>query len=191
MLHIPDRGGDSHSNKKKEGEVMDSVVFQERVRRLQEVNGVIKDLEPAIQAAALELLTEYVTGHSTKAKEAQQTSTANTNEQSPQDAAEFFAKFPEGKPSDNAVSIAAYVYSQHGAEPFKLDEIRETAESVGLTIPTSLDMTLRQAQRDGKLLFQHTGRSEFKPTVHGELYFKKTYQVTKGTKKRAVQGSES
>ena len=169
---------------------MDSVVFQERVKRLQEVNGVIKDLEPAIQAAALALLAEYVTGHSTERKQVQPASAGNTNEQSPQDSAQFFAKFPEGKPSDNAVSIAAYVCSQYGAEPFKLDEIRESAKSVGLTIPASLDMTLKQAQRDGKSLFQHTGRSEFKPTVHGELYFKKTYQIAKGTKKRPVQGSE-
>ena len=152
---------------------MNSVVFQERVKRLQEVNYVIKDLEPAIQAAALAVLTEYVTGDSTERKQARQTSTGNTNEQSPQGAAEFFAKFTEGKPSDNAVSIAAYVYNQYGAEPFKLDEIRETAKSVGLTIPTSLNMTLKQAQRDGKLLFQHTGRSEFKP-VNGELHLKKT-----------------
>jgi hypothetical protein len=169
---------------------MDSVAFQERVKRLQEVNGVIKDLEPAIQSAALGLLTEYVTGHPTERKQVPRTNSGNTSE-SPQDMAEFFAKFPEGKPSDNAVSIAAYLYSQYGAEPFKLDEVRETAKSVGLTIPTSLDMTLKQAQRDGKLLFQHTGRNEFKPTVHGELYFKKTYQVVKGTTKRPVQGSES
>jgi hypothetical protein len=168
---------------------MDSVAFQERVKRLQEVNGVIKELEPAIQSAALGLLAEYVTGHPTERKQAPRTNSGNTNEESSQDMAEFFEK-PEGKPSDNAVSIAAYLYSQYGAEPFKLDEVRETAKSVGLTIPASLDMTLKQAQRDGKLLFQHTGRNEFKPTVQGELYFKKTYHVIKGTKKRPVQGSE-
>ncbi len=52
-------------------------------------------------------------------------------------------------------------------------------------------MTLKQAQRDGKMLFQHSGRSEFKPTVHGELYLKKTYQVATGTKRRPAQVSES
>ena len=151
---------------------MDSVVFQERVKRLQEVNGVIKSLEPTIQGAALQLLSEYVTGHSAEPKQAQPTSTGNTNVQSPQNSAEFFAKFPDGKPSDNAVLIAAYLYGQYGAESFELDEIREIAKSVGLTIPASLDMTLRQAQREGKSLFQHSGRGEYKPTVHGELYFK-------------------
>lgn len=171
---------------------MDSDTFHERVKRLKEANDVIKDLDPAIKEGALRLLEEYVVGHSVIPKAAQQLHVgAASGSSSEEGAAEFFAKFPEGKPSDNAVSIAAYVYSQYGAEPFKLDEIRETAKSVGLTIPTSLDMTLKQAQRDGKLLFQHTGRSEFKPTVHGELYLKKTYQVAKGTRRRPVPGDES
>jgi hypothetical protein len=169
---------------------MDSSAFQERVKRLKEINDVIKDLDPSIREGALPLLAEYVIGHPI-APNLEQQRDNGSGVSAADGAAEFFVKFPEGKPSDNAVSIAAYVYSQYGAEPFKLDEMRETAKSVGLTIPTSLDMTLKQAQREGKLLFQHTGRSEFKPTVHGELYFKKTYQVAKGTKKRPVQGSES
>jgi hypothetical protein len=170
---------------------MDNGAFQERVKRLKEVNDVIKDLDPAIREGALALFSEYVTGRTTVFKAAEQPDNGIGGSPTGDGCAEFFAKFQEGKPSDNAVSIAAYVYSEYGAEPFKLDEIRETAKSVGLTIPASIDMTLKQAQRDGKLLFQHTGRSEFKPTVHGELYFKKTYQVAKGTKKRPVQGSES
>jgi hypothetical protein len=169
---------------------MDSSTFQERVKRLKEVNDVIKDLDPAVREGALPLLAEYVTGKAVTAGAGRQPDKGSGDSPAEEGAAEFFAKFPEGKPSDNAVSIAAYVYSQYGAEPFRLDEIRETAKSVGLTIPTSLDMTLKQAQRDGKMLFQHSGRSEFKPTVHGELYFKKTYQVAKGTKKRAVEGTE-
>lgn len=170
---------------------MDNNAFQERVRRLKEVNDVIKELDPAIREGALPLFAEYVTGHPVTRDGGREPDNGGGASSAGGGAAEFFTKFPEGKPSDNAVSIAAYLYSQHGAEPFKLDEVRESARSVGLTIPTSLDMTLKQAQRDGKLLFQHTGRSEFKPTVHGELYFKKTYQVIKGTKKRPAQGSES
>ena len=170
---------------------MDSAAFQERVKRLKEVNEVVKDIEPAIQEAALALLAEYVTGHPTERKPAQPLSGGNAKEEAPQDAAEFFSKFPDGKPSDYAVLIAGYLYGQYGAEPFKLDEIREIARSVGLTIPASLDMTLKRAQRDGKLLFQHSGRSEFRPTVHGELHFKKTYQVATGTKRRPAQVPES
>ena len=169
---------------------MDNSEFQERVKRLKEVNEVIKDLDPAIREGALPLLAEYVTGQAIERKPAHQSNNEDVDQPVPQDAADFFAKFPDGKPSDNAILIAGHLYGQYGAESFKLDEIRETAKSVGLTIPTSLDMTLKQAQRDGKALFQHTGRSEFKPTVNGELYFQKTYGVRKGTKKRPVQGNE-
>jgi hypothetical protein len=171
---------------------MENSTFHERVKRLNEVNEVIGKLDPAIREQAFLLLAEYVTGQPSKAQTRHQ-ATAPSGEDNPSElpTTELFAKHTDGKPSDNAVLIAASLYSQYGAQPFKLDEMRAIAESVGITIPTSLDMTLRQAQRDGKALFQHTGRSEFKPTVHGELYFKKTYQVTKGTKKRQPQGDES
>jgi hypothetical protein len=165
---------------------MENSTFQERVIRLKEVNEVIEKLDPAIRGVAFSLLAGYVTGQPHKS-----TGDAPSADVSEPLTIELFAKYPDGKPSDNAVLIAASLYSQYGAQPFKLDEMRAIADSVGVTIPSSLDMTLKQAQRDGKALFQHTGRSEFKPTVSGEIYFKKTYQVTKGTKKRPVQGSES
>jgi hypothetical protein len=172
---------------------MESGVFQERVKRLKEVNEVIAKLDPAIREGAFSLLAEYVTGHphTSRGGSAQETGDSEPHDRPETATVELFAKHPDGKPSDNAVLIAAHLYSQYGAQPFKLDEMRTVADSVGVTLPTSLDMTLRQAQRDGKLLFQHTGRSEFKPTVHGELYFKKTYQVPKGTKQRPASGNES
>jgi hypothetical protein len=168
---------------------VETSTFHERAKRLKEVNEVIEKLDPAIREQAFSLLAGYVTGQPHKAEEA--TALEKGADQLDTPMTELFAKHPDGKPSDNAILIAAFLYSQYGAQPFKLDEMRAIAESVGLTIPNSLDMTLRQAQREGKSLFQHTGRSEFRPTVHGELYFKKTYQVTKGTKKRPAQGGES
>jgi hypothetical protein len=169
---------------------MENSTFQERVKRLKEVNEVIEKLDPAIREGAFSLLASYVTGQPYKREQVPHPGTNLSEVESESEAptAELFTKYPDGKPSDNAVLIAASLYSQYGAEPFKLEEMRAIAGSVGVTIPTALDMTLRQAKRDGKSLFQHTGRSEFRPTVHGELYFKKTYQVTKGTKKRPVQG---
>jgi hypothetical protein len=171
---------------------VESTAFRGRVKRLKEVNEIIEKLDPAIREPAFSLLAGYITGHDHRVEGAHRTGAA-TGEggASRQQMSDLFGKYPDGKPSDNAILIAAWLYSQHGAQPFKLDEMREIAESVGLTIPTSLDMTLRQAQRGGKALFQHTGRGEFKPTVPGELYFRKTYQLTKGTKKRPAQGGES
>ena len=172
---------------------MEDSTFQERVKRLKEVNEVIAKLDPAIREEAFSLLAGFVTGEPYKRAKAADSATGFPEEESESEPAtsELFSKYPDGKPSDNALLIAASLYSQYGAQPFTLDEMEAIAESVGITVPSSLDMTLRQAKREGKSLFQHTGRSEFKPTVHGELYFKKTYQVTKGTKKRPVQGSES
>lgn len=170
---------------------MESSTFHERVKRLKEVNEVIEKLDPAIREGAFSLLEGYITAQRCRDGTHETGGAAGEGEASEQHMTEFFGKYPDGRPSDNAIYIAAWLYSQYGAQPFKLDEMREIAESVGLTIPTSLDMTLRQAQRDGKTLFQHAGRSEFKPTVPGELYFKKTYEVTKGTKKRPTQGFES
>ena len=177
---------------------MESSAFHERVKRLKEINEVIEKLDPAIREGALSLLASYVTGQPHTADGEQQArtkhqagATTSEGEESELQMTELFGKYPDGKPSENATLIAVWLYSQYGAQPFKLDEMRGIAESVGLTIPSSLDMTLKQAQRDGKALFQHTGRSEFKPTVPGELYFRKTYEVTKGTKKWPAQGSES
>lgn len=171
---------------------MEISAFHERVKRLKEVNEVIEKLDPAIREGALSLLAGYVTGQPHTADGKQQAVVAmGESEESGLQMAELFGKYPDARPSENAILIAAWLYSQYGAQPFKLDEMREIAESVGLTVPSSLDMTLKQAQRDGKALFQHTGRSEFKPTVAGELYFKKTYEVAKGTRKRPAQGSES
>jgi len=170
---------------------VDSTTFQERVKRLKEVNDVIKDLDPAIRAGALPLLAEYVTGHAIERGKNDPPAGSGSGGAAPRDAAHFFANYPDGKPSDYAVLIAAFLYGEYGAEPFSLDEVREIAKSVGLTIPTSLDMTLKAAQRDGKALFQHTGRNEYKPTVHGEVYFKKTYKVTTGTKPKPTRESNS
>lgn len=171
---------------------MESNTFHDRVKRLKEVNEVIEKLDPAIREGAFSLLAAYITGQPHKADgKGQPGAPLGEVEGSEQEMMELFGTYPDGRPSENAILIAAWLYSQYGAQPFKLDEVREIADSVGLTIPASLDMTLKQAQREGKALFQHTGRSEFKPTVPGELYFKKTYQVTKGTKKRPDQSSES
>jgi len=171
---------------------MENSTFQERVKRLIEVNEVIAKLDPAIREKAFSLLAEYVIGQPYRSESAHRVAASSGEpDASESPMMKLFAAHPDGKPSDNAILIAASLYKEYGAQPFKLDEMREIAEAVGVTIPASLDMTLRQAQRDGKALFQHTGRSEFKPTVHGELYFKKTYQVTKGTKPRPTQGTES
>jgi hypothetical protein len=164
---------------------MDSEAFKERVARLKEVNEEIAKLDPAIRAAAFELLADYVTGNSTPpAPPAANAGAGVAAQPGGMDRTAFFTKHPANKPSDNIFIIAAYLYSTYGSAPFRLDDVREIAGAVGMTIPASPDMTLRQATRDGKQMFHSTGRNRYVPTVHGELYLQKTYNVTKGTQKR-------
>ena len=96
----------------------------------------------------------------------------------------FFSKFEHEKPSDNAMSIAAYHYSQYGKEPISFDEVRQIAGDVGVTIPERVDMTFKAAKDKGKSLFQNGGRGKTKPTVHGEAYLKEKFGVKKGKKKK-------
>ncbi len=168
---------------------MDSETFKNRVKRLKEVNTEIAKLDPAIRAEALALLSEYISAGETP-KHPHTGGAAHARGQKAQhdvsdDVESFFAKHPvTGKPAENAVLIATYLYSQYGSKPFQLDDIRNMADTCGVTIPASLDMTLKQAQRDGKTLFKHAGRNQYQPTVHGEIYFKQKYGVKKGTKPR-------
>jgi len=167
---------------------MDNEQFNERVKKLEELNKVITQLDPTIREQAFLLLKSYVTGSQVNeetpgngkdgAEEAAQSSIDT------EDAAAFFSKHPDGKPSDNGLVCAAYLYGQYGASPFSVDELRAVGDSAGLTLPERLDMTLRAARRENKALFQKVGREQFKPTVHGEQFLKSTYSVKKGSKQR-------
>jgi hypothetical protein len=169
---------------------MDSQRFNERVKKLQELNKVITQLDPAIREQAFALLKSYVTGSQVDeevpdngqngADEVTQSS-VDTD-----DAAAFFSKHPDGKPSDNALVCAAYLYGQYGAAPFSAADLRAVGDSAGLTLPERLDMTLRQARRENKALFQKVGKDQFKPTVHGEQFLKSAYSVKKGSKQRSA-----
>ena len=93
----------------------------------------------------------------------------------------FFAALKNHKPSDNALATAAYHYSQYGSAEFTVEEMRELMDDVGVTVPERLDMTYLQAKRNGNRLFRRGSRSAFRPTVHGEAFFKEAYKVSKGT----------
>lgn len=96
----------------------------------------------------------------------------------------FFEALKNGKPSENALAAAAYYYSQYGSAEFSVDEMRDLADDVGVTVPERLDMTYLSATREGNRLFRRGGRGAFRPTVHGEAFFKQTYNVRKGTSQK-------
>lgn len=165
---------------------MNEGMYKDRVKRLKEVDKVIKSLDPAIRAASFELLESYITsGDHTSSKTGGK---GKGGEVTTSD--ELFTKHEHKKPHENAMLITAYLYSEYGSEPFSLEEIRKKAKDVGLTIPEKLTMTFKQCKNKGKALYTSTGRGKFKPTVNGEQYLRDTYSVSKGTKQKPSQDKE-
>ena len=160
---------------------MDKKEFELRAARLAEVGAALGKIPGEVRVQAFELLKNYVLGGQ------RATEGAQPEERQPidvDDAETFFSKFSHDKPADNVRLLGACLFSQFGAAPFATDELVKLASNVGLTIPERTDMTLETATSDGKKLFSRAGRGQFKPTVHGEAYFRKTYNVQKGTKQR-------
>ncbi|MDB5808068.1 MAG: hypothetical protein JWN94_190 [Betaproteobacteria bacterium] len=163
---------------------MDDKTYRERVSRLEEIGKILEKLPSEIRATAFTLLQDYVVGHLHAGGKPPAELVNPGNTDAAIDRGVFFAKYSHEKPADNLKSIAAYLFSEYGAEPFSIDEIRQLAEDVGLTIPERPDMTFINALEDGKKLFTRAGRGQYRPTVHGEAFVKTTYSVKKGTKKR-------
>lgn len=166
---------------------MDEEEFKERLAKLGESAEVLNNLPAEVRVAAFNLL---------HGQTVPPVPPAGGNKNSPAgppidvtDAESFFKQFNHDQPADNAKLIAGYIYSQYGAEPFALDEVRELAKQTGLTIPSRVDVTLGQTQSEGKKLFQSAGKGKFKPTTNGETYLKATYNIKKGTKQRPNDGS--
>lgn len=156
---------------------MDSKGFKESVSRLEEVNAVVSKLDPAIRGEAFSLLKSYVTAGRAVIGDLPPHAFPSTGGG---DAEQLFTKYGSAKPAENALLAAAWIYSQYGVQPFSISELRSVAEGAGLTIPNRLDMTIRQAKRSGKALFVRAGQDRYRPTVHGEAFFKSAYGATKG-----------
>lgn len=160
---------------------MDQEGFKLLVKRLKEVNAVVTELDETIRARAFTLFEPYLAGEKETASNGK---TRRSVERKPDAGPEsFFGKLETSKPSDNALAIAAYLYSRYGSE-ITLDEVRALANDVGLTIPSRVDMTFGSAYRKGKKLFNNLGSGRFRLTVHGERALQETYAVRKGTEAR-------
>jgi hypothetical protein len=165
---------------------MNESTFKESTKRLLELNKIIKNLDETIRPAAFSLLQDYVYCGVSAAASAKPSAEGKIRQQPvevnelSEDRESFFSKFNHDKPSDNALLVSAYYYGQYGASPFSIDELKTLANEVGVTVPERPDMTFKMAQRDGKNLFLRAGRGVYRPTVYGEAFFKKTYEVSKG-----------
>lgn len=148
-------------------------------KKLLEVNKTISRLDAAIRSAAFEILWPYYFEQEAKKQGGGPTD----------DVEKFFTSFTHEKPSENVFLTAAWLYSQYGVIPINAKLLQEHADNAGLTIPERPDNTMRNAKRDGKILFRKRGDG-FQLTVHGEAYIKETYSVPKGGKSLPAEDSE-
>lgn len=102
------------------------------------------------------------------------------------DLAAFFKRDDDMKPADHAQLCAAYHYSQYGAVPFSMAELKAIATDAAVVLPDRADMTLRNAQHKGKKLFQTSGAGSFKPTAAACLHFADKWKVKPGRKVKPV-----
>lgn len=167
---------------------MDEKEFQTRTGRLEKIATVLEKLPAEIRSGAFDLLRTYVTDHSSVSK-TKQTHVKDKVDVADGTEEEFFGAVEHAKPADNVRLIAYFFYREYGVEPFSVEEVRQKADDVGITIPQRIDMTLTAAKDKGKKLFTQAGKGKFKPTVHGEANLKAAYSVKRGTKKR-VEGAE-
>ncbi len=164
---------------------MDKETFKERVGRLKEIDSIIKKLDSSIKEHSFKLLQNYITDIDLESGAG-----ANEINDDLEGKEKFFQQFDHKKPSDNVLLIAAYYYNQYGTASMSAKEIKEIADSVGITVPNRVDKTLDAAKRDKKSLFVSVGKGKYKPTVSAETFFKTTYKVKKGKKKNEVSNAE-
>ena len=105
---------------------MDRKAFTDLAKRLEEVNGVVEKLDPAIRQDAFSLLKPYIDAVSVAPSGGGKTAEIGSDS-SPEEAALdlndaelFFTTHEGGKPAENAYLAAAYLYGQYGASPFSL-----------------------------------------------------------------------
>lgn len=155
---------------------MDNKQFQSLKKTILQINSIVKALDPAIKTQVFDLLKPLI--------DPSQVATVSHGKSSPDklhkaghSVRDFYTSHNPEKPAKRVRVLTAWLYSQRGNQPFTLDELNQLFDDVGVGRPNRLDMTLKGAFEKGNKLFQSVGRAQFRPTVHGENYFKEKLGV--------------
>ncbi len=103
--------------------------------------------------------------------------------------ATFFNRQEKCRPADYAYLCAAYHFSTYGTAAFSLDDLRGIAREAGVVLPDRLDMTLKQAGKAGKRLFQTAGRDAYRPTASAGVLFAERWSVKPGKQIKQMPAS--
>ena len=170
--------------------------FDQTVKMLREINGIITELDPAIREQAFDLLRPYVDSKAAKITpkptDSDETNGGSTSEGYPliseENAASFLSEHAVGKPSDNVKAIGALIFSEFGSSQFTPADVNGIADEMGVMVPDRVDVTLQGAAHNKNRLFTKVRSGVYKPTIHGQKYFQEFYGVAKGTRKMSGGG---
>lgn len=173
---------------------MDDTKREEAKRSLTEINSIVGTLDPLLKERAINMLWSLYFPNERPTPNGDSTTSQKLGEQKPvsvdlSSAATFFNSFKHDKPSDNALMIAAWLYSQYGVYQITPKEMLAFASKTGLTVAKRIDMTLKTAKEDGKTLFSQADNG-FELTLAGEAYLQKKFGIKKGTQPRPAASAE-
>jgi len=150
--------------------------------KLKIINSIIEKLDPAIKLAAFEMLKPLLFRDHFEMDSKGKDKPIITKSGAPGDVRDFYASFDPQKPADSVLVLTGWFYTQRGSTSFSLAELRDLFDDVGVPMPSRIDMTLRNCTRDGKKLFQRADQGAYRPTVHGENFFKSDMSLKPGKK---------
>ncbi len=160
-----------------------SSLIEETINKLNELDGIVSKLGPAIQPEAVKRLAPmyFDDGQPLPNGNNGNKAGAEANPAPTEDREQFFSSL-EDKPAENVRHIAAWFYSQYGVVPITNEMISKEAIDLGRIVPDRPDNTMRFAKdkkKKGQSLFRKNGKG-WQWTVSGELYVKETYKIGKG-----------
>lgn len=156
---------------------MDKKQFAKIKQAIIQINSIVKAVDPIIKIQVFELLKPLIDIADSSTAPTGRPSLEKRNPQKAQTAREFYSAHNPDKPAKRVRVLAAWIYSQKGNEAFSMNEIEQLFDDVGVGRPNRLDMTLKSAFEKGNKLFQPVAGGKFRPTVHGENYFKEKLNV--------------
>ena len=168
---------------------MDEQQFTETTARLKKVNAVITSLDPAVRAAAFEILQPYVEASPSRSKQKEQQDDDSGDDNAPEELEAFFDTRRSDKESENPQVVVAWWYSRYGRAPISYDDMRRIADEGDADIPDRLD-AVALYKRDKKPMYRSAGTGRLKLTSSGETYIKTKYSVTKGRKSPPAANDE-
>src|SRR5262245_10707016 len=115
--------------------IMD-IEMTEKLKALEAQVAVIKD--EGLRRIAFEKLLEASLPTRTVAENVAEGQGKDLSYSSETDIGTFFSKISHDKPSENALALAAFHFSQYGSADFAVSDINSLAQDVGVTIPERL-----------------------------------------------------